>query len=111
VAVAETIARETRLSEKLHELIMAYKRENNIRFKVDAIRQLIDLSRQIKSVAEGVRYRDHFDENAKRYGFSVSAEADEEVQRYCNSHDITFQLAYFEFICRGLHVWRKRAVL
>lgn len=100
----DMVNRDTRLSQDVIDLVMKFKVDRGLRFKADAYRELIELSKKFHDLEPQRTYHNHFDPDARRVGFTLSKEADVEVKSYCVSNDITYQQAYFEFICRGLRV-------
>lgn len=104
MAARDMVSRDTKLSLEIIELVGEFKKAKGLRFKADAYRELVALSKQFRAMEPEKNYRGAFNPDAKRVGFTISKASDADVQRYCVSNDITYQQAYFEFICRGLRV-------
>lgn len=108
MANRDMISRDTRLPESVTALVQEFKVKQGLRYKADAYRELVQLSTQFRQIEPQKSYRDKFDVNTKRVGFTIAKANDADVKRYCVSNDITYQQAYFEFICRGLRVANGR---
>lgn len=104
MAKRDMVNRDTKLPQSIIDLVQNFKVDKGLRYKADAYRALVVLSKQFREIEPDKVYRDSFDSNAKRVGFTITKASDADVKSYCVSNDITYQQAYFEFICRGLRV-------